>query len=464
MKIVANSLNGVWTREVVNWCDTGDLLSIELAVAYTSRLEELLKLSSRRKVPLNLYTLADGDGFPSLDVARNIVLSSNASWRLYLIRNFYHPKIMWFRGVGAYIGSANLSDRAWSRNQECGIWMDEEELYRENWIEQLGSIFMTVRSSCKEATLEDIESLDAIKRRKDEMKSQESAFDHFVNKMLSGIPGDRPLTDQTVSKNRGGAARKAFLDEWELSLTTLRKLSKRFEENMDRWPAWVDRTAAPSIVQDQATEAWWEHEFRHTGESGRLMEESHRRNRSRLLDAESDLISYWENFQPKELEKWQRFVNDSPSYLREHLTREALANLDEDALGEILSRCHAAIAHSRQMKNADYGLAPEAKTELQIRVRYFAEYLWKARSASGRAVLDVLQYVLWGDLAGSPEDKSPASRIWAALHEDQWKLPHLGAHILGELIGYARPDEYPPRNNRVSKTLYALGHEGIRFD
>ena len=429
MKIVGNSLNGVWTREVVQWSDNDDLLGIELAVAYTSKMDELLKLSSRRKIPLNLYTLADGDGFPSLDVARAIVRSSNSSLRLYLIKKFYHPKIMWFRGVGAYIGSANLSDSAWSRNQECGIWMDEDELHRENWIEQLGSIFMTVRESCKEATLEDIEALDAIKTRRAALNAQEREFRQFVDKMLSGIPGDSPLTDQSISKNRGGAARNAFMEEWELGLTTLRKLAKRFEEEKDRWPKWVNREAAPAIVQDQATEAWWEHEFRKTRESGRLMQEAHQRNRSRSVDAENDLIAYWEAFQPKELDKWQRFVNDAPSYLRTHLSREALSNLDQGYLGEILSRCHAAIAHSRQMKNADFGLGPGAQTELQARVQLFAEYLWKARSETNRTVKDVLQYVLWGDTAGHPDDHLPASRIWAALHEPEWKLPHLAALV-----------------------------------
>ena len=52
MEIVANSLNGVWTRELVNWEDSDALVSIDLAVAYTSRLDDLLKLSSKRGVSL----------------------------------------------------------------------------------------------------------------------------------------------------------------------------------------------------------------------------------------------------------------------------------------------------------------------------------------------------------------------------------------------------------------------------
>src|SRR5690606_4903611 len=103
-------------------------------------------------------------------------------------------------------------------------------LDRENWLEQLSAIFMTIRSACKEATLEDIACLEAIKSRRSELNRHEFEFRQFVDKRLSGIPGDSPLTDVTAKKIGGGAARQAFLDEWELSLTTLRKLAKRFEE------------------------------------------------------------------------------------------------------------------------------------------------------------------------------------------------------------------------------------------
>ena len=72
------------------------------------------------------------------------------------------------------------------------------------------------------------------------------------------------------------------------------------------------------------------------------------------------------------------------------------------------------------------------------------------------------------DSVGSPDKTSSgpanaAERLWIAANDSEWKIPRMGPHILGELIGYARPEEYPPRNNRVSKTLYALGFESITY-
>jgi hypothetical protein len=39
---------------------------------------------------------------------------------------------------------------------------------------------------------------------------------------------------------------------------------------------------------------------------------------------------------------------------------------------------------------------------------------------------------------------------------------HLGISALGELVGWALPDKFPPKNNRTSKALYALGNQ-VRF-
>lgn len=302
-----------------------------------------------------------------------------------------------------------------------------------------------------------------LKEKRALLTKAQGEYDQLVDNILNRIPGKRPLTDVTRSRVRGGAARQSFLEEWESGLTILGKLAQRFEEDRANWPTWVDQSTNSTIVQDQATEAWWETRFRSTRESPRLMEEAHARNRSRVQDAEGDLLDFWRQFDPEDAEMWDRFVNREPQVLRKLLTQDSLRRLDENVLGVILGCCHAAKAHSRQIKNSEHGLDKDYKTDLETRVELFASYLWKARSSGSRTISEVLLDVIWGDEGGGVEDQNPGERIWKALHTEEWKLPHLGAHIFGELIGYARPDEYPPRNNRVSKTLRALGHSGIRF-
>jgi hypothetical protein len=62
--------------------------------------------------------------------------------------------------------------------------------------------------------------------------------------------------------------------------------------------------------------------------------------------------------------------------------------------------------------------------------------------------------VLWG----GPLSDTP-SRIFEASSIATWKIPHLGISTIGEIVGWALPDDFPPRNGRTSKALTALGYE-----
>ena len=53
---------------------------------------------------------------------------------------------------------------------------------------------------------------------------------------------------------------------------------------------------------------------------------------------------------------------------------------------------------------------------------------------------------------------SVSTRLWNAIRSDDWAIPHVGLSSLGEIVGWARPDEFPPRNMRTSKGLRALGY------
>mgnify|MGYP006906601300 FL=1 len=63
----------------------------------------------------------------------------------------------------------------------------------------------------------------------------------------------------------------------------------------------------------------------------------------------------------------------------------------------------------------------------------------------------LLNYVVWGN-------GSVSARLWNAIRSDDWAIPHIGLSSLGEIVGWARPDEFPPRNMRTSKGLRAHGY------
>jgi hypothetical protein len=67
-------------------------------------------------------------------------------------------------------------------------------------------------------------------------------------------------------------------------------------------------------------------------------------------------------------------------------------------------------------------------------------------------VLRVIYHVLYG----GTDDNVP-ERLWEAISVDAWRIEHFGISALGELVGWALPERYPPRNNRTSKSLRSLG-------
>ncbi|HBQ2244970.1 TPA: phospholipase [Klebsiella pneumoniae] len=44
------------------------------------------------------------------------------------------------------------------------------------------------------------------------------------------------------------------------------------------------------------------------------------------------------------------------------------------------------------------------------------------------------------------------------MRSDDWAIPHVSLSSLGEIVVWARPDEFPPRNMQTSKGLRALGY------
>src|SRR5205814_5464528 len=90
----------------------------------------------------------------------------------------------------------------------------------------------------------------------------------------------------------------------------------------------------------------------------------------------------------------------------------------------------------------------------EARTRYFAEWLYSQKSSDGSGPCDVIHFVLYG----GPKKETP-DRLFAACFEEDKKISHMGISTLGEMAGWALPDDFPPRNGRTSKALKALGYD-----
>jgi hypothetical protein len=124
MKMVMGSVNGVTLnalhRESVKGCS-----DVWAAVAFaTGRLP--LFDPALCSVPVEFFGRLNGVHPDLLDeILRQ---RDRITCRLVPDSRNFHAKIIWWRGSGAYIGSANLTDAGWSRNLECGVFYEHGEL------------------------------------------------------------------------------------------------------------------------------------------------------------------------------------------------------------------------------------------------------------------------------------------------------------------------------------------------
>ena len=54
-------------------------------------------------------------------------------------------------------------------------------------------------------------------------------------------------------------------------------------------------------------------------------------------------------------------------------------------------------------------------------------------------------------------------RVFEVINNPKYKLDHFGRSIVGELVGWGRPEITHLRNNRVNKALRALGFDVALF-
>lgn len=185
------------------------------------------------------------------------------------------------------------------------------------------------------------------------------------------------------------------------------------------------------------------------------MEIYHERNERYPEGAVDAMFAEWRGFEPSQ--QWRDHLNVGPIEARKLLTPDAIEAMGKDELTRLLWHTHAARQHAKQILKTELGDTGRTSTE-EERCALYAELLLNQRTSSG-GIRGLLRHVIWDD----SKDRHVASRIYSAVTDSAWRLRHLRVSIIGELVGYARPHDYPPRNTRVSKTLHALGFTGIRI-
>jgi hypothetical protein len=434
---------------------------VEAAVAYASGPDHpLLKVCEEKRLRLVFYGLLDEGGAVAVPFLKKLLAWGPSRADVRLVKGNFHPKVIWWRGFGAYIGSANLTDKAWFNNIEAGIFFDEAELRSSGVGTQLDELFDHLALKSVPVTDEVLANLEKLAQASRPLDEHATKLKKRFADLFGHIPENVGLIAKPSKGVKENKALKRFTTEWTATLQIMRGLAKEFAALRLR-PKWVDVSAHPAVHFDQFLHAYYYDYVR-----GQILDEDDddlsglekvetffRKNRTSPADALKEAARWWAAL-PTDSYGEESFIREIAPDMRERLSRNAIQKMDLRSFTEALRNVNAFRMHARQVKNVELGLPADHHETMDERVNHLCAWLWNQRSPTGKTVRDALEFVLWGT---SPVDME--QRLWFGVWGEDNRIPHFGQSTLGEAVGWARPDEYPPRNNRTNKALRSLGYD-----
>lgn len=397
----------------------------------------------------------------STDLTLVIRAIKNHKMRFYPFAEYFHPKVILFEGFGLYIGSANMTKSALEDNVEAGIFIDEKEIEDK---EVIYDFFNKLRESSIPATIDDVEKIDkfilSTMIEKKEIETTQSIIDENFRESLGHLfLLNRGVADwETTKKSRESKKKISFLQEWRETQNYISNVQKLVVENCTQ-PKWVSKEAYPSIVTDQLLHAYYytyvlkEKTFiadEDEQKSILKVNESYIMNKGNIKNAILDAIHWWEQLSAP--------PNDEDVHINKWgiENRRILGQLKDNDLSinefiRIMQQNHAARNHARQIKNSYFNLPDDFKANMDERTEILSKSIFNSKTKKGMHINEVLRYLLF------KETEMLEERVYNVLNDDKYKFEHFGKSIVGELLGWGRPDITHLRNNRVNKGLKCLG-------
>ncbi len=442
MRFILNGINGQYLQNILaNSVQKTE--SVLAAVAYSTKPELLFDWCSKNNIPLKYYGRLDAGVAVNVPTLQRFLNKKSPDYVCKLVKH-HHAKVIWWRGAGIYIGSANLTDSAWHKNVEAGCFFEEEEITDE-MANDILVLFKTLDENAEPLTNELL------------AKMVERA------KILSRFPPDDPDFWKTgISKMWGGLVhtapkkahdrnREAFLTEWNETLQYLRNIGDKVSQENNR-PSWINSSVPTGAQADQFLDAYY---YGHAFESRRaIYERLFEKNKSRTTEALIEMIEWWKNIPEAPTDKY-KMLNETVPFLQSALSKKNLHKMDKSTFHKICMSVHSIKDYARRVPNKMVDLATDTgKYEIKEKVDALANCIWNDQSSKGERVKGLFKYILYDGSDGElPE------RLWQGVTDSTIKIDFLGISSLGEVVGWALPDDFPPRNGRTSKALRSLGYD-----
>jgi hypothetical protein len=451
MQVILNGINGRYLSEInENAAQRTDY--VEAAVAYVSDEKLLFDWCWKNSIPLRFWGRYDHSVPVSPPILRSFLSRKSSNFVCKLLTHF-HAKVIWWHGVGAYIGSANLSDPAWYGNIEAGCFFDENEISGAPVEIQLRDFFRRVDEKSFPLTDEIFQEIERRSRELNELAQREK--DRRNTFMQSqGVKQWDGLLKQS-SRTAQDERRKAFLDEWYSTLQILRDIGTRVSEGEWR-PIWIPEEVPSGAQADQFLHAYYYNKvFDENGRSRYADDyEVHRANPEQALVS---AMNWWRTLEGPPSREDRTLLEWAP-FLRERLSIDKVLALSRPDFEEVCKRVWSIQDHARRVANSTLNLPGDRRHDMETKTHMLAGFLYERKARNGARIQEVIHHVLYGGV----EDDLP-NRLWDAVSTEDWRIEHFGISALGEIVGWALPHKYPPRNNRTSKALRALGNDVVVF-
>lgn len=446
MEFIANALNNNILRNILPTKDD-EVDGVLAAIAYGSNFGDadldLIGHSTRHRYRLDIWMRYDHTVPVSPVLLRRILKHHKDNIFCKLVPDCLHSKVIWWKGYGAYIGSANHTDRAWVNNIEAGIFLTESDLQMDGMRDQLENFFEKLRNTkeCIPLSIEIIEELEAME------VDRRGVYEKGKTSRKVPVWGG-PTQTYSTDTNAAEKQKNDFKREWQETLSHLRSIGELLKEHR---PSWVKPDTPIEWQIDQFLHAYY---YNKVGEvNHKPYEDYFIKNHDNPNQAVNNAIEWWGKTSAAPSHEDVTLYQNAP-LIRNYLSKSNILNLSELNFGEVCSATHATKDHINKMKLSLLGRPDLTSLSLNERIPLYASWLLKQRNKKGWNVLQLLNYVLY---EGATKDF--LDRLYTASTDPNYHLPHYGLNSIAEVSGWAHPKISPPRNGRTSKALKALGFD-----
>lgn len=320
MKFIANRLNNNHLRDILPTEDH-EINGVLAAIAYGSNGsnedEDLIGNCLKNNLRLDIWMRYDHTVPVAVPMLERLLRHHSRNMLCKLVPDFLHSKVIWWKGYGAYIGSANHTDRAWLTNIEAGLFLTEEDLESNGMVTELETFFEYLNTLDKTFPLTN----EVVLEMKELQRIRQGTFEKGIDKRKVPV-WEGP---SFIQKQRAADKQKEnFQKEWHSTLTELRSLASQLEDNR---PVWIEHSTPAGWQVDQFLHAYY---YNKVGEGKKKPYEDYfQSNKHDPQSAIRDVMQWWKNLDKAPSNEDHNLYEFAP-YIRKHLAEDKILDLSKD--------------------------------------------------------------------------------------------------------------------------------------